>query len=29
MLIVQALMHNLVVVSIETPFDSYGVSRLW
>jgi len=29
MLIAQAIGHDLVVVSNETPFDSYGVQRLW
>ena len=29
MLISQALAHNLVLISIETPFDQYGVRRLW
>ena len=29
MLIVQALAYNLVVVSNESPFDQYGVRRLW
>ena len=28
-LIAQALSRNLVLVSIETPFDRYGVRRLW
>lgn len=28
-LIAQALARNLVVVSIESIFDSYGVRRLW
>ena len=28
-LIVQALTHNLVLVSNETFFDRYGVQRLW
>ena len=29
MLIAQALAGNLLLVSIETRFDSYGVRRLW
>ncbi len=29
MLISQALARNLVLISIETPFDRYGVRRLW
>lgn len=29
MLIAQALAHNLVLVSIETLFDQYGIRRLW
>ncbi len=29
MLIAQALGQDLVLVSIETRFDSYGVRRLW
>ena len=29
MLIAQALTHNLTVVSIDSVFDRYGVSRLW
>ena len=29
MLISQALARNLVLISIETPFDQYGVRRLW
>ena len=29
MLIAQAIGHDLVVVSNEAPFDSYGVQRLW
>lgn len=29
MLIAQALGHDLILVSIEDPFDSYGVRRLW
>ena len=29
MLIAQAIGHDLVVVSDETSFDSYGVLRLW
>lgn len=29
LLIAQALSHNLVLVSIEAPFDWYGVRRLW
>ncbi len=29
MLIAQALARNLVVISIETVFDRYGVRRLW
>lgn len=29
MLIAQALTHNLTVVSIDSVFDGYGVSRLW
>lgn len=29
MLIAQALAHDLVLISIEDCFDSYGVSRLW
>ena len=29
MLIAQALAHNLVLISIETLFDQYGVRRLW
>ena len=29
MLIAQALIHDLVLVSNETTFDRYGVSRLW
>ena len=29
MLIAQALAHNLVLISIETLFDRYGVRRLW
>ena len=28
-LISQALARNLVLISIETPFDQYGVRRLW
>ena len=29
MLIAQALSHNLILISNETLFDQYGVSRLW
>ena len=29
MLIAQALGHDLVLVSIEALFDTYGVRRLW
>jgi PIN domain nuclease of toxin-antitoxin system len=29
MLIAQAMLENLVLVSNEQPFDSYGVARLW
>lgn len=29
MLIAQALARNLVIVSIESIFESYGVRRLW
>ena len=29
MLIAQALAHDLTVVSIDSVFDGYGVSRLW
>ena len=29
MLIAQALAHDLVIVSNEEAFDSYGVHRLW
>ena len=29
MLIAQALGHNLVLISIETLFDQYGIRRLW
>ena len=29
MLIAQALLEGLVLVSNEKPFDAYGVSRLW
>ena len=29
MLIAQALIEGLVLVSNETPFDAYGVKRLW
>ena len=29
MLIAQALAHNLVVISIKTLFDRYGIRRLW
>ena len=29
MLIAQALSRNLLLVSIEAPFDHYGVRRLW
>jgi len=29
MLIAQALLENLVLVSNEAPFDGYGVARLW
>jgi PIN domain nuclease of toxin-antitoxin system len=29
MLIAQAMLENLVLVSNELPFDAYGVSRLW
>jgi PIN domain nuclease of toxin-antitoxin system len=29
MLIVQAMLENLVLVSNEQPFDVYGVGRLW
>ena len=29
MLIAQALTHNLTVVSIDSIFDRFGVSRLW
>ena len=29
MLISQALARNLILISIETPFDQYGVRRLW
>lgn len=29
MLIAQALLEDLVLVSNETPFDAYGVNRLW
>lgn len=28
-LIAQALAHNLVLISIETLFDQYGVRRIW
>ena len=29
MLIAQALAHDLAVVSVDTVFDRYGVTRLW
>jgi PIN domain nuclease of toxin-antitoxin system len=29
MLIAQAMLENLVLVSSEQPFDAYGVGRLW
>jgi PIN domain nuclease of toxin-antitoxin system len=29
MLIAQAMVENLVLVSNEQPFDAYGVARLW
>ncbi|HEY8136440.1 MAG TPA: type II toxin-antitoxin system VapC family toxin [Methylocystis sp.] len=29
MLIAQAMLENLVLVSSEQPFDAYGVARLW
>ncbi len=29
MLIAQAMLENLVLVSNERPFDTYGVARLW
>jgi PIN domain nuclease of toxin-antitoxin system len=29
MLIAQAMLENLVLVSNEEPFDAYGVGRLW
>ena len=29
MLIVQALSHDLVLLSNESPFDHYGVRRIW
>jgi PIN domain nuclease of toxin-antitoxin system len=29
MLIAQAMLEKLVVVSNEQPFDTYGVARLW
>ncbi len=29
MLIAQAMLENLVLVSNEQPFDAYGVARLW
>ena len=29
MLVAQALTHDLTVISIDTAFDSYAVSRLW
>jgi PIN domain nuclease of toxin-antitoxin system len=29
MLIAQAMLENLVLVSNEQPFDAYGVGRLW
>ncbi len=29
MLIAQAILEQLVLVSNEVPFDAYGVSRLW
>jgi PIN domain nuclease of toxin-antitoxin system len=29
MLIAQAMLENLVLVSNERPFDAYGVGRLW
>jgi PIN domain nuclease of toxin-antitoxin system len=29
MLIAQALLESMVLVSNETPFDAYGVGRLW
>ena len=29
MLIAQAMLENLVLVSNERDFDAYGVSRLW
>lgn len=29
MLIAQAVVHGLALVSVETVFDSYGVNRLW
>ncbi len=29
MLIAQALGHDLTLVSCETPFDAYGIARLW
>ena len=28
-LIAQALSRDLLLISVETPFDSYGVRRLW
>ena len=28
-LIAQALRHDLVIVSVDTTFDRYGVNRLW
>jgi PIN domain nuclease of toxin-antitoxin system len=29
MLIAQAMVENLVLVSNETPFDAYAINRLW
>jgi PIN domain nuclease of toxin-antitoxin system len=29
MLIAQAMLENLVLLSNEQPFDAYGVGRLW
>jgi PIN domain nuclease of toxin-antitoxin system len=29
MLIAQAILENMVLVSNEAPFDAYGVTRLW
>lgn len=29
MLVAQALLENLVLISNERPFDAYGVGRLW